>query len=103
MESTWDPEADSGWAYGLMQIGYINADALAEQGMDIYTVPGNVEAGVYMIGDLLDRYGDPHLALMAYNCGEYGAAELWDEGIVTSQYSRDVLAAADRWYAAFHQ
>lgn len=101
VESTWDPEADSGWAYGLMQIGYINADWLSEQGMDIYTVPGNVEAGIYMIGDLLERYGDPHLALMAYNCGEAGAAELWDEGIATSRYSCDVIAAAGRWYLEF--
>lgn len=96
-ESSFQWEADSGWAYGLMQIGYINHDWLTERGMDPMTKQGNIEAGVYMIGDLLTRYGDPHKALMAYNCGESGAAELWATGETESDYSRAVLTAAERW------
>lgn len=95
-ESSFREDADSGWAYGLCQIGYINEDWLAEEGVDIYTTSGNIEAACMILGDLLSRYDVPQ-ALMAYNCGEYGAQELWAEGITESQYSRDVLAAADRW------
>lgn len=96
-ESSFREDADSGWAYGLCQIGYINEDGLAELGMDIYTNQGNIAAGCYMMADLLERYEDPHLALMAYNCGETYAAELWAEGQTASEYSRNVQAAAERW------
>ena len=95
-ESSFREDADSGWAYGLCQIGYINEEDLAEKGMDIYTNAGNIEASCVILSDLLSRH-DVSEALMAYNMGEYGASEYWDEGITESQYSRDVLAAARRW------
>lgn len=97
IESQFDTGADSGWAYGVMQIGYINHEWLQADGIDPMTDHGNIQAGVYMIGNLLGRYGDTHKALMAYNCGEYGAAELWAEGITETEYSRSVLAAAEKW------
>lgn len=96
IESHFDFEADSGLAWGIMQINPINYDWLLEEGIDATTYTGNIEAGVYMIGQLLEKY-DVHKALMAYNCGEYGASRLWDEGYHSSQYSRDVVAAAERW------
>ncbi len=99
VESGWDFDAWSGYAYGIMQINPVNYGWLRELGIDPETKSGNIEAGVNMIGDLLARYGDTHKALMAYNCGEAGAAELWDEGYTTSEYSRKVVAAAEKWAA----
>ena len=95
-ESSFREDADSGWAYGLCQIGYINEDSLADLGMDIYTTQGNIEAGCYILSDLMTRHSVSE-SLMAYNMGEAGAEEFWEQGITESQYSRDVLAAAQRW------
>lgn len=95
-ESSFREDADSGWAYGLCQIGYINEDELASLGMNIYTNEGNIEAGCYLLSDLLSRHSVSE-SLMAYNMGEYGAEELWEQGITESQYSRDVLLAAEKW------
>lgn len=95
-ESSFDFEADSGYAYGLMQINPINYEWLREIGIDPETKLGNIQAGVYMLGQLLSSY-DVERALMAYNCGETYAAELWAEGQISSEYSRDVQAAAERW------
>lgn len=95
-ESSFRLDADSGWAYGLCQIGYINADWLAEQGIDIYTTSGNVEAACVILSDYLERYTTEQ-ALMAYNQGEYGASEDWDAGIYQSKYSEAVMAAAEKW------
>ena len=97
VESQFDFEADSGLAWGLMQINPINYDWLLSEGIDATTYSGNIEAGVYMFRQLLDKYHDTHKALMAYNCGEYGASLLWDEGYEQSAYSRAVMEAASRW------
>ena len=96
VESDFNFTADSGWAYGITQIGYINEDWLADQGIDIYTKQGNITAACLILSDYLSRY-DVSMALMAYNEGEYGAAESWDEGIFESDYSRDVMEAAEYW------
>lgn len=95
-ESSFRLDADSGWAYGLCQIGYINAEWLAEQGIDIYTTSGNIEASCVILSDYLSRYTTEQ-ALMAYNQGEYGASEDWDAGIYQSKYSEAVMAAAEKW------
>lgn len=97
VESDFVEDAWSGCAYGWMQINPINYDWLRELGIDPEIPSGNIRAGVLMIGDLLDRYEDVHKALMAYNCGETGAAELWEDGYESSSYSRKVIAAANRW------
>lgn len=95
-ESDFDFEADSGWAYGIAQIGYINADWLADKGIDIYTPTGNITAGCMILGEYLEQYDTP-LALMCYNCGEYGAQDLWEENITETEYSRSVMEAAEKW------
>lgn len=41
------------------------------------THAGNIEAGIYIISQYLQSYGEPELALMAYNCGPGGARKLW--------------------------
>jgi hypothetical protein len=32
---------------------------------------------------------------MAYNTGEAGAKKLWEQGITTSEYSREIIARAE--------
>lgn len=95
-ESSFRLGADSGWAFGVCQIGYINADWLADEGVDIFTTSGNIEAACIILSDYLSRYTTDQ-ALMAYNQGEYGASEDWDSGIYQSDYSRAVMEAAEKW------
>lgn len=80
--------------YGLMQINHINHGWLSvETGVNNFLDPyQNVRAGAYMLKQLFDKYQDPHMALMAYNMGESGAAEWWNQGVYTSQYSRAVIS-----------
>ncbi len=93
-ESRFDAQAVSpGGDYGLMQINAVNHSRLSiEVGVHDFLDPReNVRAGAYMLKQLLDRYQDIHLALMAYNMGEYGASQMWEQGIYTSAYSREVI------------
>ena len=105
-ESSYNPEASNGICYGLMQIHKINFDWLQEElewcGVtDIKNNPkDNIYAGAYLLGSLIGKYGDYHKALMAYNCGEYRAKELWNEGYTSSSYSRNVLTTMDELQVA---
>lgn len=97
-ESSFRFDADSGWAYGVCQIGYINEDWLKDNGIDMRTNMGNIEAGCLILSDFLSRY-DTADALICYNCGEYGAQELFDKGIHETDYSRSVMGSAEKWRA----
>lgn len=98
VETHFDPDAvSSGGDTGLMQINPCNHAWLLEQGMDVHTYAGNIEAGIYIISGHLDTYGDTEKALMAYNCGPGGAKKLWDAGTYQTDYSRKVMAAFERW------
>ena len=90
----WDP---SGRCYGLMQIHCVNYDDLQAEGIDALSYPGNIDAGALMISRLIDKYGDVHRALMAYNRGEHGAREDWSAGYYTSTYSRSVVRRSEQW------
>lgn len=96
-ESSFDLEADSGTCWGLMQINPVNYARLRELGIEPTEYKGNIVAGVFMLSELLNKYGDTHKALMAYNCGEYGASRLWDKGYYTSSYSRKVTDTQTKW------
>lgn len=75
--------------YGLMQIHRCNFTRHGlDKPLDAYA---NVTTGITMLGELTDKYGDVHKVLMAYNCGESRAAELWRQGITSTAYSRDVV------------
>ena len=79
--------------YGLMQINKINHKRLTQTiGVTNYLDPyQNVEAGIYMLKELYDKYGNNSKVLMAYNMGEAGAKRLWKQGIYESDYSRKIL------------
>ncbi|MCM1218065.1 MAG: lytic transglycosylase domain-containing protein [Lachnospiraceae bacterium] len=94
-ESGFEREAHStAGDNGYMQINDCNAAAMAERGFtDMYDTAQNVGAGVSILCDLFDIYGDDevHRVLMAYNMGKGNAAKLWQQGIETSAYSREIV------------
>lgn len=96
-ESSYNPDAENGICFGLMQIHQMNfewlEEELADYGVtDIRNNPeDNIKAGAYLLGRYIAKYDNYHLALMSYNCGESGAQSLWAEGIYSTQYSRSVL------------
>ena len=100
-ESSFRPNIVSynGSSVGLMQINKINHERLSETlGLtDFFDPEQNVTAGLYMLRELFDKYEDPAMVLMAYNMGESGARELWDQGVFTSAYAEKVLRQADMY------
>ena len=96
-ESSFILEADNGTCWGVMQIHPINYPRLRENGIEPTEYEGNIVAGVFMLGELLEKYSDTHKALMAYNCGETGAKRLWNQGYLTSTYSRKVVTKYEKW------
>ncbi len=95
-ESSYNTDASNGICYGLMQIHNMNfdwlEDELASYGVtDIKNNPvDNIKAGAYMLGSYIEKYGDYHLALMCYNCGEGRAQELWSQGCYSTEYTWNV-------------
>jgi hypothetical protein len=83
--------------YGIMQINEINHEWLKEElGIDDFLeAEQNILAGIRILAELTEKYEDPHLVLMAYNCGESGAKRLWKQGKTTSEYSRSIMARAE--------
>ena len=82
--------------FGLMQINAINHKWLS-QTLDIHDfldAEQNIKAGIYILKDLFNKYEDTHKVLMAYNHGEYGAQQKWQQGICTSGYSEKVVKRA---------
>ena len=55
---------------GLCQINSVNWGWLADEGIDIHTDSGNIQACVIILGKLLDNGYTLREALAAYNCGE---------------------------------
>ena len=104
VETHFDPDAVSkSGDYGLMQINECNHEWLLEMGLDVMTYEGNIEAGIYIISGYLEQYGEPELALMAYNCGASGARKLWAAGQYQTDYSRKVMAAFEYWTSVLEE
>ena len=98
VETHFDPDAVSPTHdYGLMQINQVNHEWLQSLGMDPLTYAGNIEGGLYIIGNYLSKYGDTEMALMAYNNGPGGARKLWDAGTYQTDYTRKVMTALEHW------
>ena len=82
-ESGFDPEADNGLCYGLMQLNrdYFPADLSPAE---------NIQAGIEYLAYQLGRYETVEAALCGYNAGHDTGAR---------DYANAVLAAAERWEA----
>jgi len=78
---------------GLMQINSLNHEWLSRVlGVTDFCNPfQNIQCGVYMIADLMDRHSDLHKILMCYNMGEKRTKQLNRRGIYSSKYSRKIL------------
>ncbi len=97
-ESSFRPDIISGTNdFGLMQINKVNHQWLQEQlGITDFLDPEqNIQAGLYILRTLFEKYDDPAKVLMAYNMGESGAKRLWEQGIFETNYSRKVLTNAE--------
>lgn len=79
--------------YGIMQINTCNHERLSKLlGINNFLDPyQNVCAGIYIIANLIHKYGNVNDALMAYNMGDGGAAALWQHGIHTTAYVERIL------------
>lgn len=94
-ESQFDPDVISDTEdYGLMQINSCNHEWLAElyEVEDFLDPYDNVFCGIKIVGSYLSKYGDYNQALMCYNMGESGAKALWEKGIYSSSYSREIVS-----------
>ena len=98
-ESSFRPDAigEDGHDFGLMQIRDINSEELARTlGVtDLLNPYENIEAGVFILRTLFEKYDDASAVCMAYNMGERGASVLWEHGVYETTYSRKVLETAD--------
>ncbi|MFI3175663.1 MAG: transglycosylase SLT domain-containing protein [Bacillota bacterium] len=92
-ESSFTPDIVSGNCYGLMQIHTINHEWLSNHlGISDFLDPyENTLAGVTVLRGLFDSYDTTEQVLMAYNCGESGAKNLWQQNIFTTSYTKKVV------------
>lgn len=98
VESRFDPDAVSGTGdYGLMQINEVNHEWLLEQGIDPMTPTGNIEAGVKILAQYLSAYHLTEQALMAYNCGQTGAQQMWESGVHQTAFTKQVMNRYAYW------
>lgn len=100
-ESKFDINAiGDGVNYGLMQIHTINHTWLSEElGIIDFLDPyQNVQAGIYMLCDLFKKYDNTDQVLMAYNSGESGAKRLFAKQIFSTDYTRNILENALKYY-----
>lgn len=97
-ESSFDPNAENGKCWGYMQVHSINYPETREAtGYDPESPDGNIVCGVYLLAKEIHKYDSAPKGLMAYNCGETGAAKLWNQGIFTTEYTQTVQARAEQW------
>lgn len=97
-ETRFNPDAVSHTNdYGMMQINRVNFEWLQKKGIDPMTYEGNIEAGVLMLSQAIEKHGEYGLALMAYNCGDAGAKRLWKKGTYSTDYSRATMERFDKW------
>jgi len=94
-ESGFDTQAVSSTGdYGLMQINISNLPKLQEElgTTDLLDPYQNIEAGVYWYSGIkANNHGSIEKDLMVYNMGSRGAKRQWDAGVISTEYSRDVV------------
>lgn len=105
VESHFDMDAvGSAGEVGIMQLNpgpentyWVNLEA--ETNQDPTTPAGNIVCGVYLLGAHLVHYGDTEKAVMAYNMGNAGAEQAWENGVTSTEHSEKVMEAMARWEA----
>lgn len=97
VESRYDPNAENynGTCVGLMQVSTKwHADRAARLGLtDFFDPYSNIAIGVDYLQELMTKYKDPSLALMAYNMGDAKALRLYRSGKV-SKYAKTITEMA---------
>ena len=66
---------------GLFQIHPVHWDTMAENGIDVHTTSGNMEAGATIIRDCFVTFRDLEAVTMGFKCGKYRAIELISDGV----------------------
>lgn len=68
---------DDGRSYGYMQIRDVNWDRMMDEyELDVFDAFDNIECGAVIMSELIEKYGDIDMVIMAYKGGE-AAAEKW--------------------------
>ena len=86
--------------YGLMQINQINFETIEQDYHcnDMTDPYQNVYAGIKIISKYYYKYNkDYHKALMAYNMGEYGMKKALENGILSTDYSINVIEKMNKY------
>lgn len=99
-ESDYDTTAigDNGDSEGLMQVQRKHHEERMERlgCTDLFDPYKNVLVGVDYLSELLTKYGDMEMALIAYNAGPKGANEdYFSKGIYSNEYSQAVLEQSE--------
>ena len=105
-ESRFDENAVNGSCVGLMQVNRINGQWLFDEiGItDLEDPEQNLHAGIWMLGELFQKYGEWNMALTAYNHGEAGAKKkFFDNGKISCDYSEEVLRNSEEWKAVLEE
>ena len=66
---------------GLFQIHPVHWDTMAENGIDVHTTSGNMEAGATIIRDCFVTFRDLEAVTMGFKCGKYRAIDLISNGV----------------------
>lgn len=99
-ESDYDTKAigDNGDSEGLMQVQRQHHEERMERlgCTDLFDPYKNVLVGVDYLSELLTKYGDMEMALIAYNAGAKGADEdYFSKGVYSNEYSQEVLEQSE--------
>ena len=94
-ESRFKLDADGGDSFGLMQINECHGPR------EIIIEPHeNIKIGCWLLGHLHREYRDWNKALVAYNCGQAGAEQMYfRHGSLSSPSSRAVMLRSERFAA----
>lgn len=95
----YDAIGDGGASKGLMQIQerYHLERMEAVGASDLFNPYDNMRVGVNYLKEIQDKYLDSsgaNCVLMVYNMGYSGAKKLWDQGIYSTEYTRQILQRA---------
>lgn len=85
--------SEDGHDRGLMQLrDYYYSDWIEQYNVsDPEEIHDNLTVGITMLKEYLEKYEYKNLALMCYNCGEYGAKSLWRQDTYSTNYTEKIF------------